>query len=126
MKKRSIRVKRTRGSESLTEAQFWYMIRSTFRERSKKWKPINECKKKARREYKGTNKRQKYEYQCNHCKKWFPEKEINVDHIIPVGSLRCSDDLPGFIERLFVEVDGLQVLCNKCHDIKTKNEKLKI
>ena len=37
--------------------------------------------------YKGTNKRQKYEYQCNSCKEWFPEKKINVDHINPAGSL---------------------------------------
>lgn len=79
----------------------------------------------SRRTYKGPLKRQKFEYQCNECKNWFPEKNINVDHMVPAGSLNCANDLPGFVERLFIEVEGLQVLCQGCHDIKTKEEKLK-
>jgi 5-methylcytosine-specific restriction endonuclease McrA len=79
----------------------------------------------SRRAYKGPLKRQKFEYQCNICKNWFPEKNINVDHIIPAGSLNCANDLPEFVERLFVEIEGLQLLCSTCHDKKTKQEKLK-
>ena len=79
----------------------------------------------SRRAYKGPLKRQKFEYQCNECKQWYPEKNINVDHIIPAGTLRCSNDLPGFVERLFCESDNLQVLCSACHDKKTKDEKSK-
>jgi 5-methylcytosine-specific restriction endonuclease McrA len=79
----------------------------------------------ARRPYTGPLKRQKYEYQCNSCSKWFPEKQINVDHIIGAGSLNCAADLPGFVERLFCEQDNLQVLCTECHDKKTKLEKEK-
>ena len=41
---------------------------------------------------------------------------------MPAGTLTCGGDLPGFIERLFCEVDNLQVLCTDCHDIKTQNE----
>jgi 5-methylcytosine-specific restriction endonuclease McrA len=48
-----------------------------------------------------------------------------VDHIHPAGSLNCAADLPGFVERLFCEQDNLQVLCESCHDEKTKIEKLK-
>jgi Zn finger protein HypA/HybF involved in hydrogenase expression len=77
----------------------------------------------SRRPYKGPNKRQKFEYQCNTCKRWFPDKKINVDHIIPAGSLQSAGDLPGFVERLFCEKDNLQVLCSSCHDKKTKIEK---
>ncbi len=77
----------------------------------------------SRRTYKGPLKRQKFEYQCNECKQWFAEKNINVDHIIPAGTLKCANDLPGFVERLFCEADNLQVLCSACHDVKTKNEK---
>ena len=51
------------------------------------------------------------------------EKKINIDHIRPAGSLNCAQDLPGFVERLFCEVDNLQCLCEKCHDVKTKKEK---
>lgn len=47
-------------------------------------------------------------------------KEVQIDHIEPAGSLKGFDDLPGFVERLFCEVDGLQVLCKDgCHNKKT-------
>ena len=114
---------KTRHAGTLTESSFWSFIRSALRQKSRWWKPIAQCKAKAKRTYKGPLKRQKFEYQCNDCKGWFPDKVINVDHIIPAGSLRCADDLPGFVERLFIEVEGLQVLCSKCHNIKTQKEK---
>lgn len=120
---RKPKVARTRNAGTMTESMFWSMIRSALRQKSRWWKPITLCKQKSRRAYKGPNKRQKFEYQCNTCKNWFPEKKINVDHIIPAGSLNCAADLPGFVERLFCEQDNLQVLCSSCHDIKTKNEK---
>ena len=107
----------------MTEAAFWSFIRSALRQKSRFWKPVTLCKHKSRRPYHGPNTRQKFEYQCNDCKNWFPEKHINVDHIIPAGSLNCLNDLPGFVERLFCEIDALQVMCEKCHDTKTKNER---
>jgi 5-methylcytosine-specific restriction endonuclease McrA len=116
---------KTRNAGTLTEAAFWSFIRSALRQKSRWWKPISQAKAKAKRSYKGPLKRQKFEYQCAECLQWFPDKEINVDHIIPAGTLRCANDLPGFVERLFCEVDNLQVLCQDCHDIKTKEEKLK-
>jgi 5-methylcytosine-specific restriction endonuclease McrA len=114
---------KTRNSGTLTESAFWSFIRSTLRQKSRWWKPVSECKQKAKRVYKGTNKRQKFEYQCNHCKNWHAEKNINVDHIIPAGTLTCANDLPGFVERLFCEVDNMQCLCTECHNIKTQNER---
>ena len=104
---------------TMTSAGFWGMIRSALRQKSRWWKPVAEAKKLARRVYKGKNKRQKWEYQCNHCKKWFPDKNIQVDHIVEAGSLKCKEDLPDFVERLFCEVDGFQVLCKPCHKVKT-------
>jgi len=118
------KVVRTRNAGTMTESAFWSFIRSALRQKSRWWKPITQCKLKARRPYKGPNKRQKFEYQCNNCKEWFPDKRVNVDHITPAGTLRSAADLPGFVERLFCEIDGLQVLCSKCHDEKTKKEKL--
>lgn len=44
--------------------------------------------------------------------------KIYVDHIVAVGKL---DD--GFIKRLFCPSTGLQALCKKCHDLKTKEER---
>lgn len=122
-KKRKIRIPRTRNAGTMTEAQFFSMIRSALREKSRWWKPTGIVRVKARRPYKGTNKRQKFEYQCNKCKQWFPDKQVQVDHIVPAGRLAAFSDLPGFVERLFIEEDGLQVLCGGCHDIKTKEER---
>lgn len=121
---RKTKVIRTRNAGTMTESAFWSFIRSALRQKSRWWKPITQCKQKARRPYKGPNKRQKFEYQCKYCEQWFPEKRVNVDHITPAGTLRSAADLPGFVERLFCEIDGLQVLCSKCHDEKTKKEKL--
>ena len=114
---------KTRNSKTMTESAFWSFIRSGLRQKSRWWKPITECKLKAKRAYKGPNKRQRFEYQCNTCKLWFAEKHINVDHIHPAGSLNCAQDLPGFVERLFVEAEGLQILCSNCHDKKTAKER---
>ena len=125
--KRATRTKlpRERNAGTMTNAMFWSFIRSALRNKSRWWKPITQCRMSSRRAYKGTNKRQKFEYQCNKCKNWFPDKEIAVDHKIPAGSLNSGDDLKGFVERLFCEEEHLQVLCSSCHDVKTKLEKPK-
>ena len=120
------KVIKPRNAGTMSESAFWGFIRSALRQKSRWWKPITQCKQNAKRPYKGVNKRQKFEYQCNKCKKWFPDKQINIDHITPAGELNKADDLPGFVERLFVEQSGLQVLCVNCHDIKTKQEKEKL
>lgn len=117
------RVPKTRNAGTMTESAFWSFIRSALRQKSRWWKPITLAKQKARRPYKGPNKRQKFEYLCALCNKYHPEKNINVDHMVPAGSLNCAHDLPGFVERLFCELDNLQVLCTTCHDKKTKAEK---
>ena len=117
------KVIKTRNAGTMSESAFWAFIRSALRQKSRWWKPITQCKQNAKRPYKGLNKRQKFEYQCNKCKKWFPDKQINIDHILPAGELNKADDLPGFVERLFVEVEGLQCLCQNCHNEKTKQEK---
>jgi 5-methylcytosine-specific restriction endonuclease McrA len=119
-------VPRTHNSGTMTESAFWSFIRSALRQKSRWWKPISIAKQKAKRTYKGKNKRQKFEYKCAGCGNYFPDKEVNVDHIIPAGKLNCYEDLPEFVRKLFCEEDNLQVLCKKCHDIKTKQDKLNI
>lgn len=104
-----------RNNGTMTESAFWGFIRSTLRQKSRWWKPIQACKNDAKRNYKGDNKRQKYEYLCSNCKNWFPSTAIEVDHIHPVGSLTCKEDLPNFVENLFCEKENLRVLCKPCH-----------
>jgi 5-methylcytosine-specific restriction endonuclease McrA len=122
---RKSRVVKTRNAGTMSESMFWSFIRSALRQKSRWWKPITQCKLEAKRAYKGPLKRQKFEYQCNHCKEWFPEKKINVDHIQPAGSLNCGADLASFVQRLFCEIDNLQCLCEDCHNVKTQLEKTK-
>lgn len=56
-------------------------------------------------------------HRCEQCKKKVPK--VFVDHISPVGEVGG----PGYIQRLFIPSSGLQCLCKKCHDAKTKAER---
>jgi 5-methylcytosine-specific restriction endonuclease McrA len=61
---------------------------------------------------------------CENCAKFTPRKELCVDHIEPVGSF--PEPIPGklgaYVDRLFCDVDNLQLLCKECHAAKTKRE----
>ena len=105
----------TRCSETKTESQFFGWIRSHARRLSIMWKPKNDYLLTVRRKYTGKNKRTKFEYQCQICKKWVTRKEYEVDHIIPCGSLTCFSDIGIFYEKLLCEVDGYRGLCKSCH-----------
>ncbi len=107
-------------AESAHTKELIVFLRSQLRRVSQRWKPIWQTRLAARRKCTGPNKRQKYEYQCAKCSKWFPAGKIQVDHLIPVGSLKTLDDLAGYTERLFCAQAGLQVLCLTCHKSKTK------
>lgn len=119
IKKEKVIVPKPRNNGTMTESAFWSFIRSSIRKASMYWKPLQQCKEEARRISKSSNKRQKWEYQCAECTKWFKNDDVQVDHIIDAGSLKSADDLKGFIERCFVETGGYQVLCKPCHQIKT-------
>lgn len=116
-------VEKTKAGGTWTKARYFSFIRSALRRASSKYPVKWQVLEKARRPFRGKDKRTKWEYQCNSCKHWFKTKDVQVDHIIPAGSLRDYEDLAGFVERLFCEEDNLQVLCNTCHDVKTAKEK---
>ena len=115
------RVPRTRAGETWTEAAFWGFLRAGLRRMSLRWPPRKQAELAIRRKYVGPNVRQKWEYQCAQCGGWYMGKEIEVDHIHACGTLKSFSDLPGFVERLFCEQDGFQVLCKvNCHGGKTR------
>lgn len=97
-----------------TTARFFGFLRSGLRRMYSRWPPKYKAMAKAKRDYKGEG-RQKYEYKCNKCNKYHPQKNVEVDHLTPCGSLSSYEDLPGFVERLFVSEDKLQILCKPCH-----------
>ena len=113
-----------------TTARFWQFIRSALRAAYNKWPPkysvIKNSKRPAEQEWYNEDGRKlnvKWEYQCNSCKEWWMQKQISVDHIEPVGTLKDYDDLPDFVRRLFVDEQGLQILCSDCHNKKTQAER---
>lgn len=114
------RVPRTRAGGEWTEAAFWNFLRSGLRQLSRRWPPlVRHAANAARREYSGPNARQKWEYQCSACCHWYMRKEIQIDHIVECGPLRSFADLSVFAERLFIEKEGLRVLCESCHEQRT-------
>lgn len=116
------RVERTRAGGTWTEAKFWGFIRGKLRQGMRTWPVKHQVRVAARRRRMGV-KRVMYEYPCEECKGWFPDKQIEVDHIVPAGSLKKFTDLPQFVERLYCEADGLQLLCKPCHQLKTNRER---
>ena len=109
------KVERTRNGGQWTEARFFGFIRSSLRSAFQKWGPKHEAKKQAKVAYNT--------YVCAHCTKWFGSSQVEVDHIEPAGSLKSFEDLPGFVERMFCEATGFQVLCKDCHQTKTNAER---
>lgn len=85
-----------------------------LRKGSYRWPPRNEALRKARVS--------RGKYCCNICKGSFSIKEINRDHVVPCVPLSGWDSFDGYISRLFCNEAGFQVLCEKCHDEKTKQE----
>lgn len=117
------RVPRTHAGGTWTKSQYWSFIRSALRRAFSRYPVKFQVKNKARRTVKG--KRHKYEYQCAKCEEWFKDKDVEVDHDPPCGSLKDYSDLPGFVERMFCEEDKLQVICKPCHKKKTAEERKK-
>ncbi len=105
----------------MTEAQYMAKLRSALRKAFRWWLPMKEAKQRVRRPSRSSNTRLKWEYQCAHCTCWFPEREVEVDHVIPCGTLKTLEDIPVFVQRLTPEdIDSFQVLCKPCHKQKTK------
>lgn len=109
------RVPKTRNANTMSESAFWGMIRSALRNKSRFWKPRLQVLEEARRPNQSSNKRLKWEFLCAHCKSWFPQTQVEVNHKVEAGSLKSAADLAGFVERLFCEKAGLEVVCRACH-----------
>ena len=112
------RVERTRAGGQWTEARYFGFIRSALRSAFQKWPCKHQAKKNAM-----CITDEGSRYRCNTCDELFRSSDVQVDHITPCGSLRTFDDLPGFVERMFCEADGFQVLCKECHQLKTNEER---
>ena len=115
---------RTHAGKTWTKARYFQFIRSALRQAFMRYPVKQKVKQDNRRAV--TGQRHKFEYLCAGCGNWFKEKEIEVDHIVPAGSLNDYDDLPGFVKRLYCEPEDMQILCKEnCHAAKTASERSK-
>lgn len=124
--KRRLNIQRPYNAGTWTEAQYMSKIRSALRRAFMFWVPIVLAKKAARRPYVGANKAQKWEYRCAMCGGWFQEKQIQVDHVVPVGSFKPDlSDLGDFVKRLASEdPQCYRVLCReRCHKEVTNEQR---
>jgi|GEM_PF-2782545 len=119
------RVERTRNLGTWTEAMYFGRIRSVLRTIwMREWEPRKQAIENAKRPYKGSDKRRKWEYQCGVTKEWFRLNEVEVHHLEEAGSLNNEDDLVSFIRRLLCEdVNKLMVISKAEHKKITNNEK---
>jgi 5-methylcytosine-specific restriction endonuclease McrA len=61
-------------------------------------------------------------HRCQHCRELFPQNGVQADHIIPVVGPEGFTTWDEYIERLYCEAEGFQILCKACHAKVTKEE----
>jgi len=122
------------GRIGLLEKKEWTPARkkafivSVLRSGSRRWPPKYETLNESKTEKKinVATGRLAQHFKCKKCKKDFPAKMVQVDHIEPVVDPALGfETWDKFIERLFCDKGNLQTLCKVCHDKKTKKEKQK-
>lgn len=104
-----------------TKGRWSSFVTSALRAASRRWPPKYECLKAARTEKKINVKtgRLAQHFRCAICEEEFTSKDMQVDHIQPIGRDKTWDE---FIDGLFCEIDNLQAVCIGCHKIKSKKE----
>lgn len=120
------RVPKTRAHGTMTEAGFRGFIRSMLRKGSMRWRPKSVVKQAARHPEKlpGKTARLVFHSTCACCGNLVPETDTAVDHIKPVVDPEVGfTNWDDFINNLYCEAEGLQVLCTPCHLEKTNAEK---
>ena len=73
----------------------------------------------------GLNGRRVFAIQCEHCKKYFREKDVQVNHKVNCIKNGISwEEIEGIIRRMFdVQFKDLEHLCKDCHDLVTYIER---
>lgn len=117
--------KKRNGGE-WTDARFRSFVTSALRAASRRWPPKFKALKEAfvgRKTNKKTGKLAMH-YKCATCKKHFVAADVQVDHVLPVVDPKVGFiGWDSFIDRIFCEIENLQVLCKPCHKVKTEEEK---
>lgn len=87
-----------------------------LRRASYRWKPRSEAMKRAKIE--------RGKYRCEKCKEIKQRKDIQIDHQHPVIPVLGWDNFDNYIDRMFCDISGFNILCKACHNIKTQSENM--
>ena len=92
---------------------------------------VREVMSKVRREVPKYNKdgsrakKDAVQYLCAVCGTWTKSTAIAVDHVVPVVAVEDGFiDWNEFVARLFCGPENLQVICDPCHNEKTRVERI--
>lgn len=115
---------KTRNGGEWTEARYRSFIKSALRGASQRWPPKYKTLSDALVGKKINEKtgRMANHFKCNSCNKEFPQKDVEVNHKLPVVPVEGFTTWDVVIERMFCEKEGLEVLCKPCHKQVTKQE----
>ena len=118
--------KKRNGGE-WTEARFKSFVTSALRAASRRWPPKYKALKEAfvGKQVNAKTGKLAMHYTCAACNKLYVATDVQVDHIKPVVDPKKGFvSWDSFIDRMFCEIENLQVMCKPCHKIKTDQEKL--
>lgn len=116
------RVPRTEAGGRWTAARKRSFITSQLRNGFQKWPPKFDVLRNSSID-KSHFRCEGYKKRWHKAKKTIDRKNNRfVDHIDPVVPIEGFNSWDDYIARMFVEEEGLQVLCKECHDKKTKDE----
>jgi len=119
-KKQTIKIKTAKKKKQgdfcnglMTKAAFFSLIRNTLR---LKWMRSDPNRKLALKKVSvGKNN-----YYCKKCRKVYDKKQIEVNHIIPVGSFNEFSQFEEFYTKLFCNIENLEAICKECHKKETE------
>lgn len=123
--------KQIENGMTLIPADYQPIVISALKRSFSRGPVVREFLRKRRREedwYKkdGSKAKKKHVfYTCAQCNKEFNSTQVQVDHIIPVVPVNIPAkhmSIGDLIHRLYVQEDGLQILCKKDHKEKSSQE----
>jgi hypothetical protein len=108
-----------------TERKFIEWLRSQLRNSFWKKHPVRlEIMKHGRkRMHNPKTGRMSFHHQCNRCKQWKPEAEIEVNHLDTVGTLTLENVAEHVARLAIVDTKRLEKCCTACHGIITYSER---
>lgn len=115
-----------RNGGKWTEARHRAFVISALRAAFRRWGPKFDVLRNAatERRINPLSGKLAMHYRCALCDVELPLKQVQVDHTVPVVDVKKGFvNWDTFIDRLYVEVKKLQVLCKPCHKAKSAGER---